>query len=63
LSYRVKEWDVDFREYINHLKTKKHVVWCGDLNVCHQKIDIACPNKKLAGYTDEERESFTKTLS
>lgn len=59
----MNEWDKDFREYITELKQSKHVIWCGDLNVAHNKIDIAHPNNKCAGYTDQERASFTKTLS
>ena len=55
----MNEWDKDFRDYINELKTQKHVIWCGDLNVAHNKIDIAHPNNKCAGYTDKERASFT----
>jgi exodeoxyribonuclease III len=46
------------------LKAKKTVIICGDLNVCHQEIDIARPkgNEKTAGFTVEERDSFTKFL-
>ena len=41
------------------------MVVCGDLNVVHQEIDIARPkgNEKTAGFTKEERESFTKMLA
>ena len=40
------------------------LVVVGDFNVAHQEIDIADPknNKKNAGFTDEERQSFTKLL-
>ena len=40
------------------------VIVCGDLNVCHKEIDIARPkgNEKTAGFTKEERESFTHFL-
>ncbi|BFZ24928.1 hypothetical protein BsWGS_27967 [Bradybaena similaris] len=64
LDYRTKEWDVDFRNYLKSLDKKKPVVWCGDLNVAHHEIDLRNPkgNKKTAGFTIEERESFTATL-
>ncbi|KAL4429737.1 hypothetical protein ABPG74_001423 [Tetrahymena malaccensis] len=65
LDYRVKEWDLDFQKFLNDLKSKKNVILCGDLNVCHQEIDIAKPkgNEKSAGFTKEERAEFTKFLS
>jgi exodeoxyribonuclease III len=65
LDYRVKKWDVDFLKYLKKLEEKKPVIWCGDLNVAHQEIDLKNPksNKKNAGFTPEERESFTKILS
>lgn len=58
LSYRVKEWDVDFQKFLNELKKKKPTILCGDLNVAHHEIDIAKPkgNEKSAGFTKEERE-------
>ncbi|NIP94857.1 MAG: exodeoxyribonuclease III [Akkermansiaceae bacterium] len=65
LGYRL-EWDAAFRSYLKHLeKTRgKPVVWCGDLNVAHEEIDIARPreNRKSAGFSDEERASFTDLL-
>lgn len=65
LDYRVKEWDVDFEEFLTSLRAKKHVILCGDLNVCHHEIDIAKPkgNEKSAGFTKEERAKFTELLS
>ena len=46
------------------LEKKKPVVVCGDLNVAHREIDIANPrsNRRNAGFTEEERESFTRLL-
>lgn len=63
LEYRQK-WEDDFREYLNTLRSKKPLVLCGDLNVAHKEIDLANPstNRKSAGFTDEEREKFTKLL-
>ncbi len=60
LPYRSKEWDVDFLEYLKSLEKKKPVVFCGDLNVAHQEIDLANPqaNVKNHGFTPEERAGF-----
>lgn len=65
LTYRTTEWDVAFRDYICQLATAKPVVFCGDLNVAHQEIDLANPrsNRRNAGFTDEERTSFSETLA
>ena len=64
LSYRTKKWDIAFKDYLNELKKKKHVILCGDLNVAHHEIDISNPkgNLKSAGFTVEEREEFTNLL-
>jgi exodeoxyribonuclease-3 len=63
LPYRM-EWDEAFRGYLSALDGKKGVIVCGDLNVAHQEIDLKNPssNKHTAGFTDEERASFTKLL-
>ena len=57
-------WDEAFRNYLQELDQKKPVIVCGDLNVAHQEIDLKNPksNRGNAGFSDEERESFTKTL-
>lgn len=39
LSYRMT-WEKAFLDYINGLKSRKSVVFCGDLNVAHQEIDL-----------------------
>jgi exodeoxyribonuclease III len=63
LPFRLK-WDAAFRAYLTRLSARKPVVFCGDLNVAHQDIDIAHPreNRMNAGFTDEERSSFTRLL-
>ena len=63
LTYRL-QWDMAFRLYLNHLALTKPVIFCGDLNVAHKEIDIANPkaNRKTAGFSDEERASFTTLL-
>ena len=57
-------WDEAFREKLRQLDQKKPVIVCGDLNVAHQEIDLKNPssNRKNAGFSDEERESFGKLL-
>ena len=59
LAYRL-EWEQAFLGYIKSLDEKKPVIFCGDLNVAHQEIDLKNPktNHKNAGFTDEERERF-----
>ena len=44
---------------------EKPVIFCGDLNVALHEIDIARPNqnRRTAGFSDEERESFGETLA
>ena len=60
LSYREKEWDVDFLKYIKEKEKEKPVIFCGDLNVAHKEIDLKNPktNKRNAGFTEEERRGF-----
>lgn len=64
LDHRLK-WDTAFREYLVALDQKKPVIACGDLNVAHQEIDLKNPssNRGNAGFSDEERESFTSLLN
>lgn len=64
LPYRM-EWEEAFLAYLDGLKAKKPVIFCGDLNVAHQEIDLKNPktNRKNAGFTDEEREKFSVMLS
>lgn len=60
LDYRTKEWDVDFLAHLKALEQSKPVIFCGDLNVAHKEIDLTNPkpNRKNAGFTDEERARF-----
>ena len=53
------------RDYLLKLTEKKNVVYCGDLNVAHEEIDIknAASNRRNAGFTDEERNKFTELLN
>lgn len=58
------DWDEAFRAYVSSLKDMKGVIVCGDLNVAHNPIDLKNPksNERNAGYTNEERQQFTKLL-
>ena len=64
IDHRLK-WDDAFRNYLSRLDETKPVIICGDLNVAHQEIDLKNPksNRGSAGFSDEERASFTQTLS
>ena len=64
LSDRQK-WDVLYADYLSKLDQSKAVIACGDFNVAHKEIDLAIPasNHFSAGFTDEEREAFTKLLA
>lgn len=63
LGFRLR-WDGLFRRYVGELAERKPVVFCGDMNVAHEEIDIARPddNHMNAGFTDQERRSFTRLL-
>lgn len=63
IDYRV-EWDRDFLAYVKQLETSKPVIFCGDLNVAHQEIDLARPkaNMKNAGFSPQERKGFDHIL-
>ena len=63
IDHRLK-WDEAFRDFLSGLDREKPVIVCGDLNVAHQEIDLKNPksNRGNAGFSDEERESFTKLL-
>ena len=56
LAYRMR-WEDAFFAYVKGLEEKKPVIWCGDLNVAHEEIDLKNPktNHFNAGFTDEER--------
>ena len=64
LDYRVNEWDKEFLKFLKKLQKTKKIILCGDLNVANEDIDIHNPktNKKSAGFTNEERESFKNIL-
>lgn len=63
LPYRMA-WEDAFLAYIQKLDSEKPVVFCGDLNVAHQEIDLKNPktNQRNAGFTLEERSKMTALL-
>jgi len=64
LSYRMT-WEDAWFSYLKKLEQKKPVIFCGDLNVAHQEIDLKNPktNIRNAGFTREERDKFTQLLA
>ncbi len=69
------EWDRAFREFCKNLEagivpagaqptSPKPVVMCGDFNVAHNEIDLKNPgpNRGNAGFSDEERGTFTELI-
>ena len=64
IDYRMK-WEDDLRDYLSSLSANKPVVYCGDLNVAHNEIDLKNPksNRGNAGFSDEEREKFSQLLA
>ena len=64
IDYRM-EWEDDLRDYLISLDKTKPVIYCGDLNVAHEEIDLKNPktNRGNAGFSDQEREKMTRLLS
>ncbi len=64
LDYRLK-WEEALLEHLNKLDNVKPIIYCGDLNVAHNEIDLKNPstNHFSAGFSDEERNAFTHLLS
>lgn len=64
LEFRHKIWDPAFLGYIKGLEQTKPVIFCGDLNVAHEEIDLARPdsNHHEHGFTAEEREGFSNIV-
>ncbi len=59
-----EDWENGLLTYLLALDKKKPVIYCGDLNVAHQEIDIKNPgpNRGCAGFSDEERGMMTRLL-
>ena len=63
IDYRM-QWEDDLRAWLLALDAKKPVVYCGDLNVAHNEIDLKNPgpNRGSAGFSDQERAKMTQLL-
>ena len=64
IDYRM-EWEDDLRAYLQALDARKPVIYCGDLNVAHNEIDLKNPrtNRGNAGFSDQERGKMTELLA
>ena len=63
IEYRM-EFEDDMRDYLSQLDKKKPVIYCGDLNVAHNEIDLKNPKSNVGnpGFSDEERGKFNELL-
>ena len=63
LDYRMVYED-NLRAYLSKLDKIKPVIYCGDLNVAHERIDLKNPdaNTKNPGFSIEERTKFSELL-
>ncbi|MBQ1544409.1 MAG: exodeoxyribonuclease III [Clostridia bacterium] len=63
LSYRM-DFEDKMRDYLSSLAGTKPVVYCGDLNVAHNEIDLKNPKTNVGnpGFSNEERAKFTELL-
>lgn len=64
LPYRERFEDA-MRAYLTELDARKPVIYCGDLNVAHQEIDLKYPrqNRGQPGFSDQERAKMTQLLA
>ena len=63
IDYRM-EFEDAMRAYLSGLDKIKPVIYCGDLNVAHNEIDLknAKANVGNAGFSDQERGKMTQLL-
>ena len=63
LDFRM-DWEDKLRKHLMKLDKKKPIIYTGDLNVAHNEIDLKNPedNHFSAGFSDQERDKFTKLL-
>ena len=63
IDYRMA-WEDALLAHLKALDEKKPVVYCGDLNVAHEEIDLKNPktNRGNAGFSDQERGCMTRLL-
>lgn len=60
LKLRHEVWDPAFLQHVKILEQTKPVLFCGDLNVAHNDIDLANPKANVGkhGFTNQERSGF-----
>lgn len=65
IPLRYTLWDPAFLALCKQLEKKKPVIFCGDLNVAHQPIDLARPKESEGshGFTKEEREGVDNIIN
>ncbi|PIC58682.1 exodeoxyribonuclease III [Sporosarcina sp. P12(2017)] len=63
LSFRLA-WEDELLEHLQSLDAIKPVIYCGDLNVAHEEIDIRNVKSNIgnSGFTNEERGKMTRLL-
>ena len=63
IDYRM-EFEDDMRAYLSSLDRVKPVIYCGDLNVAHNEIDLKNPKANIgnAGFSYEERGKLGELL-
>ena len=64
IDYRM-EFEDDMREFLTKLKSKKSVIYTGDLNVAHNEIDLKNPKANVGNpcFSNEERGNFNELLN
>ncbi|MGI6724986.1 MAG: exodeoxyribonuclease III [Christensenellales bacterium] len=63
IDYR-EQFEDDMRAHLVALDARKPVIYCGDLNVAHNEIDLKYPrqNRGQPGFSDQERAKFNRLL-
>lgn len=63
LSFRLA-WEDELLKHLQLLDAVKPVIYCGDLNVAHEEIDIRNVKSNIgnSGFTNEERGKMTRLL-
>lgn len=64
LPLRELHWDCAYLQFMKELEKQKPVMFCGDLNVAHQEIDLAQPKRNVGkkGFTEQERRGFSNLI-
>lgn len=59
------QWEDELSDYLTQLDKIKPVIYCGDLNVAHEEIDLKNPKSNIgnSGFTLEERGKMSNLLS